>query len=428
MRRRTFAAVAFLVSVAAAALLLIGGFAAPAQAHAELVSTEPSAAEPLATCPHRLTLRFGEAVADGGLRVSVNGRAATATSATAEVFEIDAYAFCPAARLALTWRTVSADDGHVATGAVTFHVRTAAPATASEPQTSQAGPHGAALPVFRVLGYVAVALLVGGVFFLVVVWPEGADERRSRALLALSVALGLAAAAGGLWATTERAGGMSLRVALDQPFGREYAALGVLWVLATVLVVELRQRGRAVLGRLAWRVSCVLVGGAIVVVESMTAHAFASNHRMVGLADDVVHVSAMSVWIGGLLMLTVCVLPRRRLAELDTVVPRFSRVAKRSVGVVVLSGLVLFALVVLPAHHLWGSRYGATLGIKLAVLAAALVVALGSERWVRGRRLGTRADDLRSVTAIVASVSAETVLALLVLAAAGVLASSSPGT
>lgn len=416
-----------ITAVAMALVALVVTSAAPAQAHAELISTQPSAASPLADCPRTITLRFDEAVATNGLQVSINAHplAVTSSDAKAQVFTVSTAGVCPTASLALSWRTISADDGHVATNVVTFHIH-AAGASSAAPSHDGEGS-GAALAAFRAVSYAALALLVGGLFFLIVLWPDGAEVRRPQRLLWLAVALGLAGSIGGLWATTQRAGGMSLDLALDQPFGREYAALAALWLLATPLVVDVRQRGRGTLTRLGWRASCVVVGGAIVVVESMTAHAFASSHRALGLADDVVHVTAMSIWIGGLLMLTLCVLPRRRLAELETVVARFSTVAKTSIGAAVVSGLVLLALVVLPTHHFWGTRYAATLLVKLAVLGVALLVALGSERWVRGRRLESHVDDARSVAAIATSVGLETALALMILVAAGALSSSSPG-
>lgn len=428
MGHRSARLVGTLVAATTALVALIATAAPPAQAHAELTSTQPSAARPLDHCPRIVTLRFDEAVATNGLEVSINAHPATILSsdATSRVFTVGTAGVCPAASLALSWRTVSADDGHVATNVVTFHVHTSDTATSTT--SDHTGPAGGpALAVFRAVSYAALALLVGGLFFLIVLWPEGAEVRRAQRLLWLAAILGLAGSIGGLWATTQRAGGMSLSLALNQPFGREYAALGALWLLTWPLVVDVRQRGRGTLTRLGWRVSCVVVGGAIVVVESMTAHAFASSHRALGLADDVVHVTAMSIWIGGLPMLTLCVLPRRRLAELERVVARFSAVAKTSIGAAIASGLVLLALVVVPAHHFWGTRYAATLGLKLAVLAVALLVAAGSERWVRTHRREARVDDARSVAAIAASVGLETALALMILVAAGALSSSSPG-
>ena len=45
----------------------------------------------------------------------------------------------------------------------------------------------------RVVGYLAMAVLIGGLLFISLLWPAGAGERRTRFVLAAAVVAGVAA-------------------------------------------------------------------------------------------------------------------------------------------------------------------------------------------------------------------------------------------
>ncbi|UMP05892.1 CopD family protein [Amycolatopsis sp. EV170708-02-1] len=73
--------------------------------------------------------------------------------------------------------------------------------------------------------------------------------------------------------------------------------------------------------------------------------------------------------------------------------------------------------------------YGRTLVVKLLVLAVVLVIAQGSKSWV-ARRLDFAVvlrGDAATVRPFVHSVAAETALVIVVLAAASLLVTASPG-
>ncbi|WP_244211121.1 CopD family protein [Amycolatopsis kentuckyensis] len=78
---------------------------------------------------------------------------------------------------------------------------------------------------------------------------------------------------------------------------------------------------------------------------------------------------------------------------------------------------------------MFGTAYGRTLLVKLAVLAVVLLAAQFSRRWV-GRRLDFAVvlrGDAGTVRPFVHSVAAETTLVLVVLLAASFLVTASPG-
>lgn len=421
-RRTPHLVVVRLGLLALMALALVLSAASPAGAHAELASSSPANGAVVAHCPETISLDFDEAVAAGGLAVTIDRVTTTAhtTSTDNQHFVVGARA-CKPGTVVLTWRTVSADDGHVANGMVRFtvgHSTASGTASAATPTLTSAW-----LATARAAGYVCLALFGGGLLFLTLLWPDGARVARVRFLIVASALLGTAAAAAALWATI-RMSGMSLAMALKLPFGREYAALALLWTLVAVVVVDFLQRGEEALGRLAWRMSTLVLFLAMAAMEAMSAHGYASTHRMLGLAADLAHLSAMSVWIGGLVILASSTIPKVRGEELDRVVRQFSRWAQASVALIVVSGLGLLCVVILPLSNFWGTHYADVLLIKLSFLALALAAAMGSRTWVK--RLRTRASS-SGVALIASSVGIETLLALAVLAAAGTLVTSSPG-
>lgn len=405
-------------------LAMLVGAASPAAAHAELASSSPANGTTAAHCPATISLVFDEAVATGGLAVTINKVAATphATATDNQHFVVQVHA-CKPGTVVLTWRTVSADDGHVANGMIHFGVGHSEVVGAAAASVSTASLTGTWLAAARATGYICLALLGGGLLFLTFLWPAGANLGRVRFMIAGSALVGLVAAVGALWATI-RMSGMSLTLALRLPFGREYAALALLWTLVAVVVVDFLQRGEEALGRLAWRVSVLVLFLAMAAMEAMSAHGYASAHPVLGLAADLTHLGAMSAWIGGLVILATAVIPKVRGEELNQVVQRFSRWARIAVASIVISGLGLLCVVILPLSKFWGTHYADVLIIKMAVLVLALAAATGSRTWVN--RLRTRASTA-GVALIASSVGVETLCALAVLAAAGTLVTSSPG-
>ncbi len=81
--------------------------------------------------------------------------------------------------LALTWSVVDEEDGHASSGRLTFGIGTAAaPATAQDrgdeaaPAPSPSVRHG--LVAARWAGYLSLALFIGGIAFVALLWPRGA--------------------------------------------------------------------------------------------------------------------------------------------------------------------------------------------------------------------------------------------------------------
>ena len=290
----------------------------------------------------------------------------------------------------------------------------------------------------RVVDYLGGALFWGGLFFLAVLWPAGASERGARRVVVLGWVLGLAGTVAGLglegaWVLQRpptdafRFDVLSEAIGLD--FGRVWVARALLWVLAGVVLVDLSRRGEAAARSWAWRVGAGAVGLGFLRTNGLTGHSRDLPQPALMQVLVLVHLVAVSLWVGGLAMLLFGVLPGRRPDVLARVVPRYSKLALGTVATIVLAGLVLAWRLLGSLSALISTSYGHLLLIKLAVLAAALVGGLGSKRWV-DRRLDFAValrGDATTVRPFVYSVAAETVLVTVVLAVAGFLVTASPG-
>jgi copper transport protein len=269
-------------------------------------------------------------------------------------------------------------------------------------------------------------------------WPERTRVRATRRILITGWVLGLfgtVAAIGleGVWA-----GQLPLRAAWDWhviaqvltlDFGREWSAKVLLWVLAAVVLADLLRRCDAAATSLAWRVGAGAVGIGLLRVIGLTGHSTDTRYTTIAAIADLVHLTGVSLWVGGLAVLLLAVLPRRRPDELAAVVPRYSRLALGSVLAVIAAGTVLASQLIGGIGALFDTGYGQLLLTKIALLAVILCAASASRAWIAHRLdfAVVLRGDAATVAPMVRSVAVETALTLLVLVAASFLVTANPG-
>ncbi|WP_460851571.1 copper resistance CopC/CopD family protein [Nocardioides montaniterrae] len=413
-----------LAVLAVVALSLV--LAAPAAAHDELVGSTPAAGATLAHLPPSATLTFSEPVRASDVVVRVGHRrlGVSPVEGRPATVRVSLRGIHPAGSLRLSWRAVDDEDGHVTTGVLALHLRSAAPT--AERGSTPTPPIDWRAALARGLGYLATVLFVGALAFIAFLWPRGASQRRARGLLGVTLVLGIVSAIAQLWVVLRAAGGaLDLAQLLDQDFGRVDVAQALLWGLAAVVVVGVWQGGEVAVRRLAWRVGAVIVAAGLVRTTGMTAHGAQTAQPAWGEVADFVHLCAVSAWVGGLLVLSLCVLPGGRPDEVPAVVRRFSRIALGSVVLVAATGLVLGWRIAGTVPSFWDTRYVLVLAAKVTVFGLVLLVAMRSKHLVERRLVG---EDARAgVRALALSVGAETLLVVVVLGVASVLATSSPG-
>jgi len=286
--------------------------------------------------------------------------------------------------------------------------------------------------------YLAGALFWGGLTFISALWPEGASVRRVRVLLTAAWVAGAGAATAalaleGAWIAQRGPSGAwrtdVLSAVLKTDFGRAWSAKVLLWLLALVLLAQLLRGGSRGVTGLPWRLGLLAVGLASLRIDGLTGHSGDTRQPAIAELADLTHLVAITVWLGGLTMLVVGVLPRRHIGELERIVPQYSLVAMCAVAAVVFSGSVMAWRLLDNVGQLTSTTWGHLLLLKVGLLAVVLAAAFGSKTWVAHRL--DFAVILRGESSLVRpfvlSVAAETVLAVSVLAVAGFLATADLG-
>jgi copper transport protein len=396
-------------------LLAVVALVAPAaaSAHATLKSEFPGFQQELQAGPKFVRLHFDQIVQLPVVEVidthGLNHAAraiATGTEVRVKVAKL------PAGAYTIRWHVLSS-DGHVVSGVWTFGVRVAAP-----PPTEAYGASGPTRSehAVRWLYFVALALTIGALGFrlLVLRGPAvpPAVEKRLLVLAGIGVVgvleVGIAAFLLRCEDVLQLPFGKFLYGDLSPisggtRYGKTFVAttLGFALVAAFVYLAWLLERPRLYAPALA--LSLVFAGGL-----SVSGHdALDPGSSWKSELADWVHLSAVTLWIGGLVALAVTWRAGGREA-----VGRFSRFATWLVALVVAAGTYL-AIVRLPAaHDLWRTGYGQVLLVKLALVVVVLA-------WGGVHKLFPRARVLRSV-------AGETAVGVAVLLAAAVLTDSKP--
>ncbi|MGH9210823.1 MAG: copper resistance protein CopC [Acidimicrobiales bacterium] len=447
----------------AVVLVVLGLGATPAAAHAELVSTEPSSGQVVDAPPGQVVLHFSEGVDPPGDAIEVFDSAGdqldvgdvTQGDGGRDVLvalpEIDDGAYV------VTWR-VSSADGHPIRGGFTFRVGEAgddaeAEALMEELIAGEGGDStvGVVYGVVRFLAFVGMVLLVGGALFLMVLWPQGGGDRRIRQLLGGGWLVVLVATILSFGMQATYAAGESLGSAVDGDLIGDVldTRVGRVWLLRLVLLAVVLVAARWLLPREAapgpagdrdgasvggadgdgdgsieadasgdgwrglparWRADrarLAAIGGlgvALLATISLAGHAGAGDLVPLALLVDVVHLAAVSFWLGGLVFLLVAVL-RRPVGDaatddsrLEAVVGGFSTLAFAAVVTIVVTGTVQGVRQIQGVTALFDTTYGRVLIVKVLTFAVLVAVAAVSRSWVR-RRWGSAAVQSAAIAA-----------------------------
>lgn len=295
------------------------------------------------------------------------------------------------------------------------------------------------LVVARTADYLGTSLFVGGTAFLAALWPAGTQDTRARGVVAIGLILGLfgtlfAVVLQSAWIggdpVTEALRWEVVQRVLDTTFGQVWSAKALLWVLATVVMADLFTRGEQAARSTAWRVGAVVICAGLLRTLGMGGHIATRPDAWVLEIADFVHVTGVSLWVGGLAVLLFGLLPRKRPDELAGVVPRYSKLAFGSVMAIVAGGIVLSGGLVGSWASLFGTGYGQLLLLKIGIFGVVLVAGLASKRWVDHRldvAVTALPGHVAAVRPFVYSVATGTFLVVFVLLASSFLVTASPG-
>jgi copper transport protein len=417
MRRAVIAvgaALAFLVLTTSAA-----------SAHALLQSAEPAPNSAVNVSPSTITLTFTEApdpklssvqVLDSS-GVSVATGRAEAVAGHADELGIPIRSLSDGV-YTVAWRTVSAEDGHIAAGSYAFSVGSPPPAnSAGAAPASSNVASGASLGavIARWILYVGLLGLLGAALLGAVLLP---GEMR----LPLRLALGeLAVAIVGtvlLVAFQAEDAGASLTDLPGTSIGNDAVMRLVPLALATAtLVPAFRAHGLVRRGLLA--ATGVLAATALL-VEAVLSHAASQVFAPAEITLQWLHVTAVGLWLGGLLAL-VAQLRGAETAAKAELARRFALLAGFGLGIVAFTGALRAIVDIGTINALLTTEFGLLVLLKVALLIP--IAALGALNHFRN--VPRSEQDLRPLRG---AGSIELTIGAVVLLVASILVNVAPPT
>jgi copper transport protein len=438
-----------------------------AGAHAVLVSSSPVDGSRVDAAPAQVRLTFDEEVglisgaeqviSSTGLRVGT-GHVSQAGGGRTIVLPLKPH--LPKGTYSATWRVVSADT-HVVSGSITFGIGVTPGAGAAAPP-DHTRPLDVTADVAQGLVYAGVVLLAGVLAAARLLWPWALARRRVLRLAWAGWAVLLAGTVVAFLLQGPRAGnqgwGAVLRLhgagpTLSSAFGQELLARTGLLILVGALLT--RRAHQAWPGR-AGDLVRGLAGVAILAGVAVTGHEAAGPGVALALPAAVLHLAAMALWLGGLVLLGLVVLPALKAGQptpeggqptpeggqptlAEARLPRWSVTAYCCVVVLAVTGEYMASRQISPLAALWSTRYGILLLIKTSLVAVMLITAYLAQRLLAplpaGAETGTEApagnpapvgpDVIRAVRR---SVRIETAIAALVVAVTAILVSEPPAS
>jgi putative copper export protein/methionine-rich copper-binding protein CopC/nitrogen fixation protein FixH len=409
----------WLAALGAAGAIVLA-LAAPAGAHALVTGASPAPGSNVRQAPAQIVLTFTERpdanlssikVLDTSGQTRAGGKPTPVPGRPTQLF-IAVHGLKDGV-YTVAWRTVSAVDGHLASGSFAFGVNVTPTGTAASRTGTVQSPRPGNLAVAaRWVFFVGVMGLAGGALVGLVVLDEPSPVMGF--LLPLSCAVALAGIAG-ITKAQLSAAGLGIGDTFRSSIGHSLLLRAVpILALAVVLAAARRfKRAKPLLGIVAVLAVLTMVG------DADTSHAAAgSSWTWLKVGIQSVHFLAASAWIGGLTALLVSL--RRVPAERrGAVVRRYSRLAAYGLLVVATTGVLRAIDEVGTWHQLLNTGFGQAIDVKVGLLA--VIAALGA---VNRYRHVTRAD--RSVSGLRRVARAEIAVALVVLGATAILQNLAP--
>ena len=383
-------------------LLFCAWAVSPAYAHALFVRSSPAPNAILPQSPAQVEIYFSETLQPGLSSISVyDSNGLVMDMGDVRVDETDPARLTVSLRsladgvYTVSWKALSANDGHLTTGSFPFAVgNVSSAALASVQQTSSFSLPLSTL-VSKWLLLAALALLVGQTAFSVLVWnpafiksdangyppevhrPPVWDKLAAFSWMAvlLALALGLLSEAGQITGS-ELAWPWAPQTGLVLTSTR----LGAIWLvrLALAMLGILLSRSRFANWKRAAGFATAL---ALLLTISLTSHAASEAHPALPVIADWLHITGMSIWFGSLAYLLTGLRELQRVTgtlrtRLTSIAAgRFSLMALLSVGVIGVTGLYAAFLRVGTLDALDTTLYGHVLFLKQGFVAALLVLA-----------------------------------------------------
>ncbi len=441
---RALAGVALILGVVVASTAAAG-------AHAELLGTQPGQGSVLRTAPSSVSLTFSEHVeiSLGAIKV-IDGNGHTVDTGTPRYFNGNGHEITASVphlangTYVVTWHVISADS-HPVHGAFTF---TIGPATAGATSSAQnlaakllrsgsaSRTIGVLLGVTRWLIFGGLALLLGGACFAIAIATDERQARRAATIALIGCAITAVATIievclqgpyGGALPLADALHWNVISSVLHTRLGHISIARLVMLAAALPLLILLRRREER--PSRSWIGAGALLGLAIAATPGLAGHADTGEHTALAVPIDAVHVAAMCVWLGGLVVLVALAVRRADHPALGSTFRRFSATALWCVVAIVVSGVFAsWRQVGFTFADYRNTTFGRLLLTKLAIFLVLIALAAVSRALVRrGARAASELEHEEAANiALGRSVGTEIVVAMAVLAFTAMLVNTQP--
>jgi copper transport protein len=379
-------------------------------AHSYLLESDPADGSLLAKPPSRIVLLFSSGVISDFTSIDLVEASGKHYQPRSVVFDKAAPVVAvnlpdlPDGSYRLSFTTRDRVDLHQTSGSVAFGVGVSAAPARAVPAPAPAKPSEY---VLRWVALSGLAGTMGCLLLALLIVPRlaqsGPRDQVQATLIGLSLAavvLQLLSEAALLIVQAASLGGTLAatlpRLVTDTEYGARWLSSTLLGLTLAVFLALLWRRGRrgAVPGLVAdrrrLRAMALLTAEAraLLLVIALAALAAISGHatNATGLSPlevliRAVHLTAMGIWAGGLVALTIAVVALRRAGDRSTasswrLVTAFGPYAALSFAALTVSGLLLSGSQVASLTALLSSAYGTVLLIKVAVAALVALVAL----------------------------------------------------
>jgi len=425
-----------LVSILAAALMMVLISAAPASAHATLVSSNPADGSVTDHSPTEIELNFNEPVSvesstvelvdvDGTVHdARIIGPGSSDSTLVVDIGE------APDGLYSLKWTALSSSDGHVTRGMLVWGFgQDADLSQASFPDVSK--PISPIEVTLRWALFAGLAGVLGGLLidrlvleplrlrFAAHTEEDWHWDSARRAMLWVQRGAYLATGAALLlivhqiWDVTSTTNQGVLSTANSLLLSTAWGQWAIIRLLALAAVSSMVRSGFRLTVSKSFITATVLVA---VVSQAAGSHAAGLDSAIFSIANDSVHLAASAAWIGGVFILWRVLRvqgsqrPDRIASEALSL---FSPFAAAAVAVIVITGLFAIGGQVQSVDALIGTFYGRTLMVKLVVVGVALLLALRVRSGICSSGSSTR-------------IGREAAVGIMVLATAAVLTVSVP--
>ncbi|KXZ15665.1 copper resistance protein CopC [Bacillus nakamurai] len=407
-------------------LLFLVLFPKTSFAHAYITSSTPGENSELKQAPKQVDIQFNEPIEEGFHSIKVYNSSGERVDTGRTVMKKNDNRIMTAALqknlphdiYRAEWNAVSA-DGHPVSGIIPFSVGKAdgafqdktASGTSLHPETA----------IDRGILYTALSLFIGTTFFHLFWYRaneglSGELARRTVKLFIISLSLlGLALICQLPIQTKENAGG-AWSAAFQPGYIKEtilQTAGGSIWIIQISLYALLVLSMIPVLKKKQFRSFTYWTAPLLFFFGSLLAKAFAGHaavieERAVGITMDFLHLSAASVWTGGMAALVLLLSAEWRKSDKSAAwetVKRFSPWAFSAVGVLLFSGVLNGFFIIRSFDSLFHTAYGKTLLIKIGLFVVMLALG-GLHVWI------TKYRQTRSISR---TIKAEWVIGIAVL-------------